>query len=191
VSATPGARSEYSRGSEGSRRAFPTDAGPAWRGARRHSLAIREAHGKVIFGVALIASLLLVAAEFSTLYQAHVSTRAAPIQTVTSGSHNSYAMLPIGGLAAVFGILVWRARSRLALLGIGVLGVVALVIALLHDLPDTHVVGLANHNSVTATTTPGAGLYMETLGAILLIATSGLAFMIAGLPRGRGRGDAG
>ncbi len=185
VSATPGARSEYSRGSEGSRGSFPTGAGPAWRGLRRRSLAIDSGPSKVILGIALFAALALVVAEFSTLYQAHVVTKATPIKSVTAGSHNSYAMLPVAVLAAAFGVVVWRTGSRLALLGIGVLGVVALLIALLHDLPDTHAIGLANHNSLEATTTAGPGLYIETLGAVLLIATSGLAFMVAGLPRGR------
>ena len=83
---------------------------------------------------------------------------------------------------------VWRGGNRFALLGVGLLGVVALVIALLHDLPDTHAVGLANNNRVSATTTPGIGLYLETLGAILLIATSGLAFMTLGSPTRRRQG---
>jgi hypothetical protein len=187
VSATPGASSEYSRGPEGSSGSFRAAAGPAWRDTRRRSLAIDRGPGKVIFGLVLLAALALVAAEFTTLYEAHIATKTAPIQSVTAGSHNSYAMIPIAVLAALFGVVVWRSGSRLALLGIGVLGVVALVVALLHDLPDAHVVGLANHNSVEATTTPKAGLYMETLGAILLIATSGLAFLIAGLPRARAR----
>jgi D-arabinose 1-dehydrogenase-like Zn-dependent alcohol dehydrogenase len=89
-------------------------------------------------------------------------------------------------IAGAFGLVVWRTGSRLALLGIGGLGLVALAIALLHDLPDTHVIGLASHNSVEATTTAKAGLYMETLGAVLLIANSVLAFLLVGLPGVRG-----
>ena len=132
---------------------------------------------------ALLAALLLIAAEFVTLYRVHLANRAIAIESVTVGSHNSYAMIPIALLAAGLAIAVWRVASRAALLAIGLLGVVALLIALLGDLPDAHAVGLADAYTISATTTAGAGLYMETFGAILLIATSGLAFAMLGFPR--------
>jgi hypothetical protein len=132
----------------------------------------------VIFAVAIVGALLLVAAEFNTLYQVHVSTKLNPIQSVSAGSHNSYAMLPIAALAAAFGYGVWRSGNRLLLLAVGVLGLTALLLALLHDLPDAHAVGLADNNSVSATTTPAVALYLETAGAILLLAASGLGFMV-------------
>jgi hypothetical protein len=131
-------------------------------------------------------ALLLIAAEFAPLYQVHLSTKVTPLQSVTAGSHNSYAMIPIAVLATALAFAAWRGGSRAALLAVGVLGVVGLLIALVGDLPDAHAMGLAQHNSVTATTTPRAGLYLETGGAILLIATSGIAFLMVGLP-GRGR----
>lgn len=141
----------------------------------------------VIFAVAIAAALLLVAAEFTTLYHIHFSTKTGTTQSVTAGSHNSYATLPIAALAAALGFGIWRTGSRLMLLAVGVLGVIALLIALLHDLPDAHAVGLANNNSVSATTTPSVGLYLETLGAILLVGTSGLGSLIVGWPRRRRR----
>lgn len=137
----------------------------------------------MIFAVVIVGALLLVAAEFSTLYQVHLSTKLNPIKSVSAGSHNSYAMLPIAALAAAFGYAVLRTGNRTALLALGVLGVTALLLALLHDLPDAHAVGLADNNSVSATTTPGAGLYLETAGAILLLAASGIGFMIVRGPR--------
>jgi hypothetical protein len=140
--------------------------------------------GLILAGVAA-GALLLIAAEFATLYQVHLATKLAPIQSVTAGAHNSYAMVPIAALAAGLAVAAWRGGSRAALLAVGVLGVVALLIALLGDLPDAHATGLARHNSVNATTTPQAGLYLETGGALLLIATSGLALLIVGLPRGQ------
>ena len=191
MSATPGATNEYSRGTEGSRGGFGGDSGPTWRAGGRRSAALEPGSSRLIFAAALAGTLLLIVAEFTTLYQAHIATKLAPIQTVTAGSHNSYAMVPIALVAAAFGLLVWRSGNRLALLGLGVLGVVALLIALLHDLPDTHAVGLADNNRVSATTTPGVGLYLETLGAILLIATSGLAFMTLGSPSRRRRAAGG
>jgi hypothetical protein len=130
----------------------------------------------------IVGVLLLVVAEFSALYHVHLSTKLNPIKSVTAGSHNSYAMLPIAALAATFGYAVWRTGNRTALLAVGVLGVTALLLALLHDLPDAHAVGLADNNSVSATTTPGVGLYLETAGAILLVAASGLGFMLVRAP---------
>jgi hypothetical protein len=127
-------------------------------------------------------SLLLIAAEFATLYQVHLATKLTPIQSVTVGSHNSYAMIPIALLATALAVAAWRGGSRAALLAVCVLGVVALLIALLGDLPDASASGLAEHNSVAATTTPKAGLFLETGGATLLIATGGLAFLLVGLP---------
>jgi hypothetical protein len=133
----------------------------------------------------LLGALLLLVAEFTSLYQVHVATTSTPIETVSTGSHNSYAMIPIALLAAALGIGVWRSGSRPALLGVGVLGVVAVLIALLVDLPDTHATGLTSSAAtrfVNASSTPSAGLYMETLGAVLLIATCGLGFLMLGPP---------
>jgi len=190
VSATPGARNEYSRGTEGSQEGFSADRGPVWRDARRRSPPLAPGIRGLIFLGAILAAGLLVVAEFATLYQVHLATRVTPIQTVTAGSHNSYAMIPIAAVALVLGIAVWRTGSRPVLLALGVLGLVALLIALLHDLPDAHASGLAEHNTISATTTPGAGLYLETLGAIVLIAVSGLGFLMGGGSRQGGGGPA-
>lgn len=188
MSAAPGARDEYSRGNAASRGGFGAGSGPAWRGARRLSKPMAPGASMLILIGALVGAALLVAAEFTTLYQAHLASKATPFDSVTAGSHNSYAMIPIALLAAAFGIVVRRTGSRLVLVGIGILGLVALLLALLHDLPDAHAVGLAQHNSISATTTPGVGLYLETLGAILLIATSGIGLVLAGIPRRRRSG---
>jgi hypothetical protein len=45
-------------------------------------------------------------------------------------------MIPIALLAAALGIAVWRTGSRSALLALGLIGVVAVLIAQLGDLPD-------------------------------------------------------
>ena len=134
---------------------------------------------------ALLAALLLIVAEFTSLYQVHVATSPNPIESVSSGSHHSYALIPIAILAAALGIGVWRSGARPALLAIGVLGVVVVLIALLVDLPDaqaTGIAGSATSHYVTATSKPSAGLYMETLGGVLLIATCGLGFLMLGPP---------
>lgn len=197
MSATPRAKNEYSRGSGLS----GGDSGRDFGGSEppnggRVAVVDRGAGGLILAG-SLLAALLLVVAEFTSLYQVHIATSSVPIKTVSGGANHSYAMLVIGLAAAGLGIGVWRSGSRPALLALGVLGVVALVIAVAGDLPDSHATGLAGSAArgyVNASSTPSAGLYLETLGAILLIATCGLGLMMLGLPgagRGGGRGGGG
>jgi hypothetical protein len=141
--------------------------------------------GGVILAGALLGALLMLVAEFTTLYQVHVANSTVPVKSVSGGSNHSYAMALIALLAAVLAFGVVRAGSRAALLAIGVIGVVALLIALLGDLPDAQATGLtrtADH-FVNASSTPSAALYMETLGVVLLIATCGLGFMMLGPPQ--------
>ena len=51
------------------------------------------------------------------------------------------------------------------------LGIATLLIALLGDLPDAHATGLIGSSAsqyVQGAASPSAGLYLETLGAVLL-----------------------
>jgi hypothetical protein len=130
----------------------------------------------------LLGALLLVVAELTTLFTVHVASDRAPIRTVGTGSHHSYAMIPLALLAAGFAVSVLRQRSRPALVAIGVLGVIALLIALVGDLPDARASGivLISGHYVDASSTASAGLYMETLGAIVLLVTSGSGLLLGG-----------
>src|SRR5437588_139012 len=110
----------------------------------------------------------LLVAEFTALYQVHTAASSAPVRTVGTGHNDSYALVPLAILAAVLGIGVFRAGSRPALVAIGLVGLVALLIALLGDLPDadaTGLVGSAATHFISASSTPSGGLYLETLGA--------------------------
>ena len=64
-----------------------------------------------------------------------------------------------------------RTRNRLSLLATGALAVVALLIALLRDLPSAQATGVTS-SYVLAKATPSAGFYLETLGAIVLLITA-------------------
>jgi hypothetical protein len=177
------------------RRRFSRDGGGNGNGAfgPRTALSDGGAGGLILAGT-LLAALLLLAAEFTTLYEVHVATSSTPVKSVSGGSNHAYAMVPLALLAAALGVAVARSESRPALLAIGVIGVVALLIALLGDLPDAHATGLAGSPAagyINASATPSAALYMETLGAILLIATCGLGFMMLEPPTRAGRGGAG
>jgi hypothetical protein len=196
MSATPGAKTEYSRGSGASDGGLGGDSGRSGQGggrfggngdgtsARRTALAGGGVGGLILTG-ALLGALLLLVAEFTTLYQVHVATSLNPTKTVSGGSNHSYALVPLALLAAALGVAAARSESRSALLALGLVGVVTLLIALLGDLPDSHATGLAGSAGagyVNASSTPSAGLYMETLGAVLLIAACGLGFMMLGPP---------
>src|SRR5271166_2646856 len=153
MSATPGAKDQYSRGSGGSGRGFGASEPPS---GRRVAEVDRGAGGLILAG-GLLAALLLVVADFTALYQVHIATSPTPTESVSGGSNHAYAMLVIGLAAAGLAIAVRWSGSRPALLGLGVLGAVALIIALVGDLSDAHATGLAGSAArgyVNASATP-------------------------------------
>lgn len=160
----PEAKAEYSRGQAGSE------------GVSAISPALL---GAVLLG-SLLGALLLIVAEFTTLYDITTAASRGPIKSIGTGSHHAYAMLPIALLAIVLTYGAWRQRSRPALLALGVLGVIALLIALIGDLPDAHTSGLIGNSAryINANSTPRTGLYMETLGAAALILSSGIGVLL-------------
>jgi hypothetical protein len=179
---------EYSTGSGGSK---PVLRGRLQGDNRSRGQGREQAPGSLraaILAGSLLGALLLLVAEFTTLFTVHVETSKAPIKTVATGPHHSYALLLIAIVVALLAIAVWRDTSRPALLAIGLLGVVALLIALLGDLPDANATGLAGSSTtryVDASSTPSAGLYLETLGAVVLVITCGVGFIALGAPRRR------
>jgi hypothetical protein len=186
VSATPpDAKSEYSRGQAPSdliaellpwRRA-PVD--PAF------SAALRAG----VLAAALLGALLLVVAEFTTLFTVHTAGASEPIKSVSTGSHDSYGLIPVALLAVV---LAWAATStgnRWALVALVAVGIAALVIALVGDLPDAQAkgtIGSVQSGFKSATANPSAGLYLETLGAIVLMIAGGCGLLLGapGIARG-------
>jgi hypothetical protein len=170
----PEARTEYSRGS-----GIP-DKGPAG----------VEILAAAVLALATLGALLLLVAEFTTLFTIRSSAAGAPVRSVGTGSHHTYALVPIALLAIVLATALATLGSRPALLAIGFLGVIALLIALLGDLPDAHtsgLIGTPTTHYVTATSRPSAGFYMETLGAVLLVISCVSGFLLLGPPPRRRR----
>jgi hypothetical protein len=122
---------------------------------------------------ALVAAALLLVAEFLPLFEVRTSARQSAITTVQSGSHDSYALIPVALLVAGLAWAWRRSPTRLAALAMGVLGVVALVLALARDLPDAQSNGIERSGGtyVTAAASPRSGLYLETAGAVILLIT--------------------
>jgi hypothetical protein len=153
--------------------------GPSSPSAKDFSAALRS----VVLGGALLGALLLVIAEFTTLFTVKTAGTGTLFKSVGTGSHDSYALIPIAVLAVG---LAWGAvvtGSRWALAAVGALGVVALLIALIGDLPDAQAsgtVGSALSGFHTATDNPSAGLYLETFGAIVLVIAAGCGLLLSG-----------
>lgn len=164
MNATPEARSQYSRGI---------------RASAGRLLAARPLLLATLL-IVLVGAGLEVAAEFSRLYSVQLITYGAPTQTVSAGAHNSYALIPLAVLAWVLALGPARAGGRGAMLAafaaLTCLGLLALGIALIGDGPDAHTHGLTSHY-VLAATKAGPGLYLETLGAILVLAGGGLGLL--------------
>jgi hypothetical protein len=154
-------------------------------GTKRVSLAALAVSASGVFG-----ALLLGVAEFTTLFEVHSSARRAAIAAVSAGSHHSYAMIPIALLALVLTYGVWLTGSRVALQALGVLAVIALLITLIRDLPDARATGLllsrgasgTGTSLANATSSPAIGLYIETLGGVLLLIAVGLGLLALAPP---------
>jgi hypothetical protein len=164
----PEANTEYSRAQE----------------ASRALLGIGAAVPIAVFAGAVLGAVLLVVAEFTTLFTVTTLTRVTPVASYRTGSHHSYALIPVGVFAAVLAFGAWRYGSRPALLALGLLGVLALVIALVGDLPDAHASGLiaTGGRYADASSRPDLGLYLETLGGAVLIMSCGVGFLLGGPP---------
>jgi hypothetical protein len=129
----------------------------------------------------LAGALLLLVAEFTPLLEVRSSASDHVIKTVTTGAHHSYALVPVALLAAALAVGIWQTRSRQALLATGALGLVVLAIALLGDLPDaqaTGLIGSASTRFATASSSPSVGLYLETLGAFVLLITAAAGLLL-------------
>jgi hypothetical protein len=134
----------------------------------------------------MIGALLLLLAEFTPLYDQDVATSRIPLHTVHTGSHHDYALIPLGLLAAALSLAVFRSASRPALLALGALGVIAALIALIGDLPAADGRGFVR-GFVLAKDVPQIGFYLETLGAALLVVSSGAGLLLASSGRARAR----
>jgi hypothetical protein len=173
----PEAEIEYSRG----RAASEGDSGRAGGSVRGPSGRHRSWVAGAVLGGGTLGAVLLVVAEFTPLLKVHSSASRRVIETVSTGAHHSYALIPIALLAALLTWGVSRTGNRWALLATGVLGLVALLIALVGDLPDaqaTGLVGSAATKFAAASSSPSTGLYLETLGAIVLLITAGVGLLM-------------
>jgi hypothetical protein len=138
-----------------------------------------------VLAAGLLGVALLLAAEFTPLLHVHAGAHVHLARTVTAGSNHSYALLPVAALSAGLALTAWRSGSRLALLALGVLGLLTIGIALLGDLPDAHSTGLVGSLATglsTATSRPAIGLFLETMGGIVLLLGAAAGVLLEPVP---------
>jgi hypothetical protein len=137
---------------------------------------------------ALLGAVLVLVSQFTALYHVHSTATSLPIKTVGTGANHAWAGVPLALVAAALAYAVYRYANRAALIGLLALGIATLLIALVSDLPPTHATGLVGSTATgytRAVSTRSAGLYMETLGAIVLVISGGVGLLLlAGAPAG-------
>lgn len=146
---------------------------------RRPSTTLRA----VAAGLAGVAVVLLVAAEFSTIVRVVVGSLETERRTVSGHANHGYA-LALVALAAVALTLVALRGSRAAAAALVALGAVALVVALAIDLPDTRASGRLPESVAfeDAQAQAGPGLGLEIAGGLAL-ALAGILLVATGAPR--------
>jgi hypothetical protein len=183
MSATPPeANTEYSRG-HGVFRHLQGDFSGSSRAGSPGATALVGATRAAFLIAGLLGAIVLVLAELTPLLHVSVSASSAPIKSVLTGAHHGYALLPIAALSVALTIGALRRVSRPALVALGILGLIALGIVLVGDLPDARASGLVGSSAtrfIQARSSPAIGLYLETLGAVLLLLASGLGLLLLG-----------
>jgi hypothetical protein len=120
-----------------------------------------------LLAAGLAGAAMLIAADFTTLVQIKVITVVK--ESLPGHEQHSWAMTIVGLAALPLAYGAARGRSRPAMIGLIVLGAVVLFIALAKDLPDTRSEGVIGVRYESAHASPGAGFYLETGGAVLLL----------------------
>jgi hypothetical protein len=127
--------------------------------------------GVALAGAAFLGAILLIVADLSTLYEVKAGAKdpAAVVKTTSGHAQHSFALVVLGIAALAMAYGATRRGSRPAMAALLTVGVVALVIALVGDLPDATSSGAYGKNFADARAVRGSGFYLETLGAFLLL----------------------
>jgi hypothetical protein len=118
----------------------------------------------------------LILATFTTVIEIEVgtTTRLPGRDTHLSGwDRHGPALLIVAAFAAVMVAGALRG-ARPAAIALAVLGLVALGIAVVGDVPDLNETGFIGEVYEDAAAGPSAGFYLETLGGVLLLASGAI-----------------
>jgi hypothetical protein len=168
VSAPPGGTaSQYSKGVSGLQAAFSR----LGSGIAAHPRAVRWA----LAALGLAGAILLVVSEVLPVTHVKVITVVLPDSERTGFDQNSGAMLILGLLALPMLLGAALGASRPAMVAVAAIGVIALLIALLSDLPDVTKTGtIFRERYEDAAAQAQIGFTFEWLGAVLLILSAAL-----------------
>lgn len=119
--------------------------------------------------VLLAGALLLIVAEFMTLYEIRAITAVPEGGTRSVGGHHAYALLIVGVVLVPMALGAVRGGSRPAAIAVLVLALLAAGIVALVDLPDLNETGLIGRTYDEAQARPRAGFFVESLGATLVL----------------------
>jgi hypothetical protein len=171
MSAPPrGTASQYSKGVLGLQAAFSR----LGSGIAAYPKAVRW----VLAALGFAGAALLVISEFSTVTHVKAITVVLPNSERTGFDQNSGAMLILGLLALPMLVGAVLGASRPAMVAVAAIGVIALLIALLGDLPDVTRTGtIFRERYEDAKAEARVGFTFEWLGAVLLILSAGLLLL--------------
>lgn len=122
----------------------------------------------VLFVLTLVACVLLIVAEFSQLNEIQILT--VTEKGVQVGENHNYALAIIAVAAAVMAFGAFRG-ARPAAFALAALGLAALLVVLIVDVPEVGREGLFGRDYEGAKAVKATGFYLETAGAILLLAS--------------------
>jgi hypothetical protein len=115
----------------------------------------------------LAGGLLLVAAELSTIVE--VSVAGSVISRVSGADQHSWAVGLLGAIALPLAVAAVVAPSRPAAIALAGVGLIALAIVLVGDLPDVRRTGV-NIALQPAVARAGTGFWLEIAGGAVLLA---------------------
>ena len=155
------------------------------------SLPRAKALRLALLAAAAVGVICLLLATFATVIEIKVgtTTKVPDHDTNLSGWDRHGPALAIIALFAAAMIAGALRGARPAMAALAVLGLVALLIAIVGDVPDLNETGFIGQVYEDAAAGPKGGFYLETLGAVLLLASGGLmlALPAAGAPAPRVR----
>lgn len=130
----------------------------------------------LLLAAGVIAAVLMVATEFTTLRSVQVLTASCSdladpelrSSCVTKGGEeHSYALVLLGVVAAAMTWGAFAGGSRPAAFALAAIGLAVLAIALATDLPDAGSTGVLGERFEEANAKAGPGLFMEIVGGAL------------------------
>jgi hypothetical protein len=144
--------------------------------ALRPSISTAQALRIGLCAAAAAGVVCLVVATLTTVIEIKVgtTTKLPGRDTELSGwDRHGPALLIVAAFAAAMVAGALRG-ARPAMVALAVLGLVALLIAVVGDVPDLNETGFIGEVYEDAAAGPDAGFYLETLGGVLLLASGGL-----------------